>query len=79
MANTKVHKPPSIISYKFYLLQPGLLHFNLFQTKLKAHHIDALLFFGQYGTKLEARMLVARILGARMMPDMLAGGQDRNF
>ena len=33
MANTKVHKPPSIISFKFYLLQAGLLYFNLFQTK----------------------------------------------
>ena len=32
-ADTNVHKPPSIISFKFYLVQARLLHFNPFQNK----------------------------------------------
>ena len=67
VANTKVHKPPYIISYKFYLVQAGLLHFNLFQTKPRGSPIlTHCFFFGQDGRKLEARMLGARILGVTL-------------
>ena len=64
MVNTKVHKPTSIISYKFLSATSWVATFQPIQNLTKGlHYIDAFLFFGQDGTTLEARILGAMMLG----------------